>query len=280
MTLFQALIHSVLATLSNLLPIGEGAHREVLPFVLGWPAASPAVKAAVSMGSALGAFLYFWHDWASQLSSLLQIVIFRRRPRTMDEKMPLFILCGTIPAVAGWIYLEPMIPGPWNGPLPIVACLVSGALLLPWLERFSRKNRQIFDWDFRDSFFAGVGELAFLIAGLGRTWGVLIAAFMRNHSRESAGKFALYLSAPVLLLFAIHDVREVSWGQPQADAESTSWLIFGCCLALSLLVSLFSVNALFRSSKREGFATWAHYRWLLALVFAVKLGLNFWQGTA
>lgn len=280
MTLFQALIHSVLATFSNILPVGEGAHRELLTFLLGWPAATPAVRAAVSLGSMLGAFLYFWHDWASMLSSLLQIVIFRRRPRTMDERMPIFILFGTLPPILGWIYLEPLVPSEWNGPLPTLAALILGGMLLAWLERFSRKNRQIFDWDFRDSALVGIGQLGFLFAGLGRSWGVMTLAFMRNHSRESAGKFALYLTAPMLLAFSVQDAREVSWGQPNADMDSTSWLIFGCCAGLAFLVSLFTVNALYRSSKREGFAAWARYRWLVALVIGVKLGINFWTGNA
>ena len=276
MTLFQALIHSVICAFSNILPVGEGAHRELLPFLLGWPTATPAVKAAISVGSACGAFFYFWHDWASMLSSVAQVVVFRRRPRTMDERMPLFVLIATLPVIAGWFYLEPLIPSTWNGPLPTLAYLAGGSLLLTWLEGYSRKNRQIYDWNFKDSALAGIGQLAFLFAGLGRSWGALTVAFMRNHSRESAGKYAIYLSAPVLFAFALRDIQDIQFGQPLADGDGTSWLIFGCCAGISLLVSLFAVNALNRSSKKEGFAAWNRYRWLVCAVMGTKLAFDWW----
>jgi undecaprenyl pyrophosphate phosphatase UppP len=280
MTLFQSVIHTLLATFASILPVGEGAHRELLPFLLDWPAPSAALKAAVSIGACSGVFLYFWHDWASMISQLLQVIFFRRRPRTMDERMPLFILFGSVPAVLGWFYLEPQVPTLWSNPMWIMATLAGGSLLLAWLERFSRKNRQIFDWDFKDATVVGLGQLALLVPGLGRNWGMMTLAFMRNHSRESVGKFALYLSAPVLLAFAIRDAREVQWGQSTADFDGTSWLIFGCCAVIALMTSLFSVNALYKSSKREGFAAWTRYRWLVCFVFGAKLLYNWWSGSA
>jgi undecaprenyl pyrophosphate phosphatase UppP len=274
MTLFQSILQTLLGAFAEFLPIGEGAHRQLLISALDWPTPSPATTAALFLGAAFASFAYFWADWASMLSSLLQLALFRRKPRTLDEKLPLFIAIAALPPMIGWIYLRPLLPETlsseeWTGGL-----LVAGALAYGLSERFSRKNKHLYDWNSLDALVMGIFQLAWLIPGGGRIWGASLAAFLRNHARESTAKFAIYVSFPVLSLQAAAAASEVTWGMPHADLQETSWWIFALCAALALFASLLSINTFLKLSRSEGLQSWIRYRAVLGLGF---IGLFVWK---
>ncbi len=276
MTLFQSIIQGILSSFSEFFPIGEGAHQKILEFWLDWPAPSPGLIAAVAISTALATFLYSWADWASMTSSLLQVVLLRRRPKTLDEKLPLYILAGSLPAALAWIYGRPLLPESLLSSEATGIGLIAGALLYSFLDGYSRKNRQIYDWNLMDSLLAGACQAAWILPGGGRIWGASIGAFLRNHSRESAAKYSLYLSLPALTLAAIDLSSGVTWGASTADAQGTSWLTFGVVAILSLLTSFLALNTFMKLARKEGLSGWIRYRALLGAVILATLGWRMW----
>src|SRR4051812_21452469 len=130
MTTFQAIIYGILHGFTELLPLGAEAHRILLSYVTGWSEPTGPLLGALLLGSALALLIYFIHDWASMLSSLLQIVIYRRKPMTVDERMPLFVMLATIPVATAWYYLHGEISTRLDSSALVVALTMAGFGLL------------------------------------------------------------------------------------------------------------------------------------------------------
>src|SRR5437763_1317107 len=140
MTAFQAIVYAILRGFTQFLPVSWDAHQQLFPFVTHWPPVSGAMNGALALGSLLALLIYFRHDWASQISCFLQVLIFRKRPMTLDERLPLFILISIAPLLAaGNALREHVIHLEWTPPM-IAASLAAFGVLIWFTESMSRKN--------------------------------------------------------------------------------------------------------------------------------------------
>ncbi|MEK6579787.1 MAG: undecaprenyl-diphosphate phosphatase, partial [Bdellovibrionota bacterium] len=147
MTTFQAIILGIIGGFSEFLPVGAGLHHKIAPFFLGWPELTGPALGAVALGTFLSAMIYYRHDWASILSSLLQVILFRKKPMTLDERLPFFLFLTTLPTLAARVYLTDLLP-PQLLTNMLVSAIILGLFALPllFLDSWSRKNRGMFDW--------------------------------------------------------------------------------------------------------------------------------------
>jgi hypothetical protein len=60
----------------------------VLEALSGWAPPPTVFIGAMSFAAFLAVFFYFIHDWASLISNFIQLIIYRRKPMTLDEKLP------------------------------------------------------------------------------------------------------------------------------------------------------------------------------------------------
>src|SRR5262245_5067978 len=155
MTTFQAIIYGAIQGFSDFLPISPQAHNILVPYLLDWPHPTGAFLGIVSLGNFLALLVYFRHDWAAMISSFLQILIYRKRPMTMDERMPFFILLASIPIAGAWYYMQGSELLEMNLYWTAGIFVATGVLL--WMvDYLSRKSKNIFDWNWRDSLVAGI----------------------------------------------------------------------------------------------------------------------------
>src|SRR4051812_25205427 len=164
MTTFQAILYAALHGFTEILPIGAAAHRMLLSYLTGWSEPSGPLLGAFSLGSALAILVYFIHDWASMLSCFLQVLIYRKKPMTLDERMPLFIGLATLPVAGIWYYFHEEITTRLDfSPLVIAMTLAGFGALLWFSDSMSRRNKNMYDWNVIDSLVVGVSQVAALI---------------------------------------------------------------------------------------------------------------------
>ena len=126
MTTFQAIVYGILHGFTEFLPISAAAHRILLAYITGWTEPSGAFLGALSVGSTLALLAYFIHDWLSMVSCFLQVVIYRKKPMTLDERMPLFIVLASIPILGGWYYFHEELASRLDTSPLIVAVTLAG----------------------------------------------------------------------------------------------------------------------------------------------------------
>jgi undecaprenyl-diphosphatase len=272
-TTFEAIVLSVVRGLTEFLPLGATGHQFLFPYIWNWSQPEGAMAGAMALGAFLSVLIYFRHDWASMISSLIQVILFRKRPVSIDERMPLFVIVALIPSVAGWHYLrEPLSQVPWT---PLVTAGVLAACAIPmWIsESFSRKNKGMYDWNWFDSLAIGFSMVAMLVPGVGRLSAGLVGALFRNYNREASAKFTYFMMMPLLLgsaIFQLHGLN-LHAAQPMPD---TSWLSFGLAILITMTVGLIAISAFMKQLQRGTLGRYISYR----ILFGVAMtGLWFYR---
>jgi undecaprenyl-diphosphatase len=262
MTTFQALIYGIIQGFSEFLPIGAKAHRLLVPYFIGWPEPTGDLLGALYLGSFLAVLIYFAHDWASLLSSFIQVIIYRRRPMTLDERLPFFLIAASLPVTLVWHYAFEEVYGLDWSPLVIAGVLAATGLLLAFTDSFSRRSKAMYDWNWLDSLVVGIAQIGMLIPGADRTASALIGGGLRNYSREASAKFAFLCATPFLFGKAALHVRDALTLGIGTDA---SWLTLVVAAVVSFFCGFLAIGGLMSQlQSRKGFGGYVMYRLLLA----------------
>ncbi len=270
MDTFQAVIYAILHGFSEFLPISVQAHLLLPAYFLGWPEPSPIFLGALAFGGTLSIFIYFINDWASMLSALIQMVVYRKKPMTLDERMPFFIGLAVLPPLAGWYYLHEHIaqlPGVDHWPLILAALVAVLGIPLTIGERWSRKNKALPDWNWFDALVIGALQILALIPGCGRTTASLSGAFFRNYSRDAAAKFSFFVALPLLAAQSFGGLRELDF-HSATPTEGMAWSALIIATVVAFFCGMLAIGGFMKNVQKKPLGRYTAYRLLLAAVLA------------
>lgn len=273
MTTIQAIVYAIMRGFTQFLPVSWDAHQILLPYINHWPDPSGPLNGALSMGVLLAVLVYFRHDWASQISCFIQVILYRKKPMTLDERMPLFLFIATFPVlIAGNSIREQLVHIEWTPPLIAGSLAVFGALMA-FSDGFSRRNKGMSDWNWFDSGVVGILQIFTVVVGFGSFTASFVGGMLKNYNREASAKFAFFTLAPLLAFETVHEFHAIDFHahEPMTDM---SWLSFYIALVVSLLVGLLAIGGFMKHVQRNTVFQYAIYRWL---VTAGILALYFYR---
>jgi undecaprenyl pyrophosphate phosphatase UppP len=269
MTLFQAIVTAIIGVFSELFPVASGAHRSLLEYFLGWNVSNPHLTGATELGLFLGLIFVLRHDLLSHTSSLIQVIVYRKKPRAMDERMPFFVMVGVIAPIVAFFFFRqaPILPA--ENPLLFAGVLALSGVPMAFLDNYTKKNKSIYDWNALDAALVGIGSAALAIPEVGRATGAFTLSAMRNFSREGAGKFILYITTPLMGISAWYNLRGP--GSTYAVSEFPSHYFY-ITTVVATLAGVFAIHVFLGQMKTVTLMRYAIYRFLLA---AAVLGFHF-----
>ncbi len=278
MNFFQTLVAAAVFSLTTVFATGTQFHAIASEQLFGWtwlPQSGPLLL-ALQLGTGLGLFVHFRHDILSHLSSLLQIAIYRRKPTSIDEKVPLFLFISLGLFFLARHYLAPLLE-PFYASMPsltsVTAAVVGAsfvAITFLWIfsDSRSRRTKSMADWNLFDAFILGIGQAFSIIPGIDFIASSVIFSQFRNYQREASYKYAGLCATWSLLLNA--GFHSSDWRPPAASTAAATditlsqfWTITG----ISLVLAAFGAGALIKTLERGTFRTLFSYR-IFILFFA------------
>jgi undecaprenyl pyrophosphate phosphatase UppP len=255
MSLFQAVFFSFFAGVAAFLPFGSEWLHSLVSWSAGWEPASAALRGTLSLGFALSLLVSFRHDWAGYGSALLGRLFYRGgrgfRGRRPDEQLPIWIAAVSVPMLAVVIT---GVPAAWRmtelSPGWVIGGLFLAGEVVHRADRFGKRQKGMFDFGVLDCLLLGLGQLCFLLPGVGRMAGMLSVAFFRGYQREAACRFILLSSFPILLIESFILLRGSQFGH--GAGSDLTWLQFGVTLFMAFFLGLLSKGALERGVARFG----------------------------
>lgn len=264
MTTFQAVVYAAIHGFTEFLPVSAEAHARLLSHFTSWALPGDALAGAFSLGAFFSLLVYFRHDWASILSCFLQVIIYRKKPMTLDERLPFFLALTALPiGIAGFYFPHYFSATEWTPPL--IAALLAAFGIALWLSEFmGRKNKGMLDLSWMDTLFLGLfGALSWL-PGCGQMTAILFGAQFRNYRIEAAAKYSFFALAPMLALSTFLKLRDVDF-HSAAPMAGLSWLSFFVALAVTFLTGMLAIGGFMRQVQRKRIGSYTIYRLLLAL---------------
>ena len=126
----HAAVLGTLQGLTEILPISSSAHLILVPWFFGWPESGLTFDVALHLGTLIALCLYFWRDIIELAINFFAGAVGRRLHAPAD-RLPFYIIAGTIPAAIAGKTLEGPVEDFFRGnPLLIAILLIAFGLLL------------------------------------------------------------------------------------------------------------------------------------------------------
>ena len=258
MTLFEGLLGAVLSALTTFLPLGGDAHFKLLSTLTGWSDYDPKLFAWWSMAAWFALVIHFRHDLASMGSGFISMILSRKAPRTLDERIPLFVLLIWAPQFAAHFGLQFWSIELGSQPSFYALGLIAGGIALLTAERLTRRQKNFWDWTWFDAFIIGIISSVSVLPGLGWMTTVLAVGYFRNFRIEGIWKVALYAMVGELLVTGLPPLRGMhlmSSAPIEGVTGMTFWLTGVACFALSIGI-LSAVQRTLQSRTLNGFGVY------------------------
>ena len=202
MTIFQAIVLGLTQGATEFAPISSSGHLILVPWMFGWsivddPALNKTFDVALHMGTLVGALIYFrWDVW--RYARAFVGVLGHRRVETVDERLSVALVVGTLPAVAVGATLESIIQDRLGEPWLIAVMLAVFGVVLYVVDVKAPIRRALESIGPGTGLFLGVAQALALQPGVSRSGVTMTAARAIGLDRSSAARFSFLLSLPVI----------------------------------------------------------------------------------
>lgn len=275
MTTFQAILQAILHTVTELLPLGGGeTWTHLLRETLGWHAPNIAFQGILYFSIFMALIFFFRHDWASILSNLVSVILYRRLPSSLDERLSLFITLSILPALGARQYLKPFLPEAFFLPVVASALILVGAIPLALGKKLSRQNKGMFDWNPWDALWIGVGQTFYLIPGIGQQTGALSIGMLRNYTPEALIKYVFLSATPLFAIRALSRLQTFEFLSIE-PVEGMSWLSVGASTLVAFATGVLLLGALAKQAQAKEYGKMV----MIRLVLGTTGVIWFWLQT-
>ncbi|RYZ69458.1 MAG: hypothetical protein EOP09_07635 [Proteobacteria bacterium] len=198
----QILLASFIESISNLLPFSHRLGDYVLQN-LNIADETPAnVHTLTLSGVVLALLVYFRHDILSQIVSVIRLILERKRPTSIDERLPWLYLVSWVPYLITFVLSKQSGLAVWleNGLLWGGGPLLFSGLFLLWIEKRAVPQKGYAAWNVTEAFLIGLFSALAPIPGLDRLTTASWIGRMRSFRVDALFKFLLISSIPLLIL--------------------------------------------------------------------------------
>jgi undecaprenyl-diphosphatase len=258
----EAIVLGIVQGLTEFLPISSSGHLRIVPAFAGWEDPGAAFTAVVQLGTMAAVLLYFRKDLWAITRALLAGLRSPGARGTVEWRLGLFIILGTVPISIIGLALKDTIETEFRTLELIGVMLIVAGLILAWSERYrrDRPKRQIEDITPRDVAVIGFAQAAALIPGVSRSGATMSAGLFLGLDRVAAARFSFLLSVPAVVLSGLFELRHIGDG----DGYGVVPTIAGTLLAF--VVGYASIAWLLKFITRHSFDLFVGYRLLLGAV--------------
>jgi undecaprenyl-diphosphatase len=261
---FEAIVLGIVQGLTEFLPISSTAHLRIVPAFAGWDDPGAAFTAVVQLGTMAAVLLYFRHDlWNIARAFLIGLRDPRRRA-SLDFRMGVLIIIGTIPiAIFGFIFKDQIESGARDLYVIGTALIVLGLVLL-WAEKVGTRTRELDSLTTRDGVVIGFAQAAALVPGVSRSGSTISAGLFLGFNRPAAARYSFLLSVPAVVLSGLFELRKV--GEEGSTAAAVPTAIATLC---AFVVGYASIAFLLRYLASHSTVVFVVYRVALGAIVIV-----------
>lgn len=206
MTILEAITLGVVQGLTEFLPVSSTAHLRIVPALAGWDDPGAAYSAVIQCGTLVAVCLAMRRDVVAIATALFDGLRHGRPWATVESRVALMILLGTIPIVAAGFAARDMIRGEARRMPVVIAALVAATGLMAAAELVAawRARRGIRGRDglpmlrFGDAVLMGLFQVLALVPGTSRSGATISAGVFSGLDRRTAARFSFLLSLPAV----------------------------------------------------------------------------------
>jgi len=240
----DAIILGVLQGLTEFLPISSSGHLVLAQAVLKVKQAGVSFEVLVHLGSLLAVVVYFRAAILRLFQSLW------RADLTVERKLVIYIIIGTIPAVVAGLLLKDFFESAFSNPvMTSVMLLVTGVILVA--TRFVKPGaKQV---SLPSAIIMGIGQALAILPGISRSGTTISAGMFTGTQPSRAAEFSFLLAIPAILGAVVLKLGDL------ASIDSSLVMQYSVGVVTTFVASLFAVYAVLKVIKKGKFVYFGYY---------------------
>lgn len=248
-SLFQALIYSIIQGIAEWLPISSSAHIAILQNLFGLQ--NFPFLIFLQFASILAAVVIFWKD-------IVKLFNFRDKE---NLKYWGLLIVALIPVIVIGYFFENQIAALFLNLFYIgIFLMISGIIV--YLTKFSH-HKEGKKLNFADSVIIGLFQGASaLFRGITRSGSTISSAMYRGIKREDAVKFSFLIGIVAIFGASLFEARKLVLG-------NISYSILIITFIITFVISLFAIKILLRIVKGDKFYRFGIYDFILGLLVLI-----------
>jgi undecaprenyl-diphosphatase len=266
--IIRAIILGIVQGLGEFLPISSSAHLIIVRYLFNFPEMKVSFDVALHFGTLIAVMWVFWKDWIIYLKGVFEKVVHKKS--SFENNMFWYLVVATIPGALIGMLLEDPIETIFRTNMVLIASTLAimGILIYvgdKYAERKYKRQTNFENLTLKQTFIIGLSQAFAVIPGFSRSGTTILSARLMGVTREAAAKFTFLLSAPIIFGAAILKAKELITG---FNIE----LVVGILTAA--IVGIIAIKFLLGYIKNNGFAIFAYYRIIIAIIVLIKVFLG------
>ncbi len=282
MNVQQSLVLGIIQGLTEFLPISSTAHLILVPKLFSTGLEPRAeirhtYETIIQSGTLLAVLVYFWRDWLNMAKAAAGMAV-RRKIETLDERMVVYLVLGSIPAgILGLLFESKVEDLAQPEKTPIAYLVLGGALVIfgivMWLvEAGSKRTRDLEHVRMPDALLIGFAQALALIPGVSRSGATMTAGLAMGFTRDAAARFSFLLSTPIMLAATGYKLLKVFKGPGLMTSDEMSGMLLATVVAA--ISGYFAIWGLLKWLRTRPLWVFSIYR---IAVGAFVIGFYFYQ---
>jgi undecaprenyl-diphosphatase len=277
-SILQAIVLGLVQGATEFAPVSSSGHLILVPWIFGWMLIGDAdvrksFDVALHVGTLVGALIYFREDVVRYAVAWFRS-IGARRMSTPDERIAWALAVGTIPGAIVGALFEDVIQEKLGAPWLIAVMLVAFGLLLVYVDRRSRTDRDFGTIGPKEGLLLGTAQALALQPGVSRSGVTMTAARAMGLDRESAARISFLLSLPIIAGAGAYKAVDLAQTGLQGHAAE-----FVAGMVASAISGFVVIWGLLKYLKRHDFTVFLWYRIAIAAVVVILIVTNIRDAT-
>ena len=245
----QAIVLAIVQGITEFLPISSSGHLVLTSWLFGWDDLGFGFDIALHAGTLVAVLVYFRQEWVLMFRGIQSLALSKGKASSNPnhEKLALFVILGTIPAVIAGLLTKNAIEEHLRQPLAVGLLLIGTGTLLFVGERFGKRVVALTKMRLPDALTIGMAQMLGLLPGISRSGVTITAGLLRGMNREAAARFSFLLAAPLILGAASLETVELI---RDGSNMNVSWIWFVIGASISAITALVCIRWLLRFLRR------------------------------
>ena len=175
------------------------------------------------------------------------------------------VIVGVLPAGIIGVLLDDIFDKYFYNYIVVSVALIAYGIALILIERL-KKNKEyrinnVHDLTYKDAIVIGAFQVLSLIPGTSRSGSTILGGMLTGVSRVASAEFSFFMAIPVMLGASL--LKIVKFAAAGISVSGLEVALLFVAMAVSFVVSLFSIKFLMDFVKRHSFAPFGIYRIIL-----------------
>lgn len=243
---------SVVQGLTEFLPVSSSGHLVLFPRIFGEADQGILIDVALHIGTLLAILLYYRRDI---FNIALAVLTWNNPARRADRNLGLYILLGSLPAVAVGLVLHALLPDGIRSVGVITFNMVFFAILMGIADKKGAEEKTVHDATWKNALLIGCAQAVALIPGVSRSGITMTTARFLGFKRTEAARFSFLLGVPAMAGAGLLSLMEIA----KADNPGL-WHDAALAVGMSFVAGLAAIHFMMRWLKNAGLMPFVFYR--------------------